>query len=162
MRSNLGGSPNNLVSCSSFPACWTSSTVAPLIRCGQSFLLEVCTGRNFRILPDPARGQFGPTRPEPECIVCATRPDPNPNIICAARPDPNPNIICHTRPEPEYYSCYLTGPEPEYYLCYPAIGTVKISSSNYENPRENQVGEICSANPYEPNFPSSCRMTLSK
>jgi hypothetical protein len=141
--------------------------IAPAPRywyCKQSgvHVVEVCTGRNFRILPDPARGQFGPTRPEPEYIVCATRPDPNPNIICAARPDPNPNIICATRLEPEYYSCYLTGPEPGYYLCYPAIGPVKISSSNYENPRENQVGEICSANPYEPNFPSSCRKTLSK
>jgi hypothetical protein len=82
--------------------------------------LEVCTGRNFRILPDPARGQFGPTRPEPEYIVCATRPDPTQTRISSVRPGPNPNIICATRPEPEYYSCYLTGPEPEYYLCYPA------------------------------------------
>jgi hypothetical protein len=28
--------------------------------------LEVCTGRNFRILPSPARTPLGPTRPEPE------------------------------------------------------------------------------------------------
>jgi hypothetical protein len=28
------------------------------------FFVEVCTGRNFRIVPGPARGTFGPTQPE--------------------------------------------------------------------------------------------------
>jgi hypothetical protein len=35
---------------------------------------QVCTGRNFRILPGPVRRQFGPTRSELEFSVCATRP----------------------------------------------------------------------------------------
>jgi hypothetical protein len=124
------------------------------------FVVEVCMGRNFRILPDPARGNSAQPGPSPNILYVL--PGPTQTRISSVRPDPNPNIICATRPEPEYYSCYLTGPEPEFCLCYPAVGPVKISSSNYENPGENQVGDICSANPYEPNFPSSCRKTLSK
>jgi hypothetical protein len=112
--------------------------------------LEVCTARNFRILHGPTRRQFGPTQSELGYIVCATGPDPNPNIMQYP-----------TRPEGEYYSCYLARPELEYYLCYPVIMPVNTSSSNYENPRENQVGETCSANLNEPNFPNSSRKTFT-
>jgi hypothetical protein len=75
----------------------------------------------------PTRPEGNSARPEPEYIVCATRPDPNPNIICPARPepeyhlcyptrtrissvlpDPDPNIICSTQPGPEYHLCYPT------------------------------------------------------
>jgi hypothetical protein len=31
--------------------------------------VEVCTGRDFRISPGPARGPFGSTQPEPEIYL---------------------------------------------------------------------------------------------
>lgn len=54
-------------------------------------------------------------------------------------------------PEPLYYLFNLAQHEPEYCLCYPAIMPVKISTSSYENPWENQVDEISSANMNERN-----------
>jgi hypothetical protein len=43
--------------------------------------------------------------------------------------------------------------ELEYYFCYKAIGPVKISGSNCENPRKKQESEVCAANPHELNIP---------
>jgi hypothetical protein len=63
----------------------TSFAFRPLCLHRKTFQLEVCTGRNFRILPGKVPGQFGPTRSELEYIVCATRPEPTPRRSPRAR-----------------------------------------------------------------------------
>ena len=52
---------------------------------------DVCTGRNFRILFDPAQRQFGTTRFELDYLLFATRPGP-------ARPDPTRTRVLFVLP----------------------------------------------------------------